>query len=153
MAVFKTEAIVEINFDELLVEAFERVAATFPSRIALGSDLWEPTFQELNETANRLAHRLIASGTSPGGRAAILMAHDAPIVAAVLGILKAGLIAVPLNPDDPVSRLKTLFEDAEPSVVVTDRQSCKLAVDVAHGCPIITIDFEHGGCAGSQPLG
>jgi non-ribosomal peptide synthetase component F len=50
------------DFDESPVVAFERVAATFPSRIALGSDVWEPTYRELNETANRLAHRLIACG-------------------------------------------------------------------------------------------
>ena len=50
------------DFDKSLVAAFERTAAAFPSRIALGSDVWEPTYRELNETANRLAHRLIACG-------------------------------------------------------------------------------------------
>ena len=73
-----------LNFDESLVAAFERVAMAFPSRIALGSDVWEPTYRELNETANRLAHRLIACGVGSGDRAAILMSHDAPMVAAVL---------------------------------------------------------------------
>ena len=48
------------DFDESPIAAFERVAATFPSRIALGSDVWEATYRELNETANRLAHRLIS---------------------------------------------------------------------------------------------
>ena len=50
------EGVEPADFDELLVVAFERVAATFPSRIALGSDLWEPTYRELNEVANRLAN-------------------------------------------------------------------------------------------------
>ena len=77
------------HFDETLVAAFERVSMTFPSRIALGSDVWQPTYRELNETANRLAHRLIACGAAMGDRAAILMSHDAQMVAAVLGILKA----------------------------------------------------------------
>ena len=53
------------DVDESLVAAFERVASTFPSRIALGSDVWEPTYRQLNETANRLAHRLIACGVAP----------------------------------------------------------------------------------------
>ena len=76
------------DFDESLVAAFERVAAMFPSRIALGSDVWEPTYRGLNETANRLAHRLIACGVASEDRVAILMSHDALLVAAVLGILK-----------------------------------------------------------------
>ena len=108
------------NFDESLVAAFERVVSRFPSRIALGSSVWEPTYQELNETANRLAHRLIGYGNNCGDRVAILMSHDAPMVAAVIGILKARQIVVALNPDDPVARLKMLVEDTQPSVVVTD---------------------------------
>jgi non-ribosomal peptide synthetase component F len=107
---------VEAPDDESLVTAFERVAATFPSRVALGSEAWEPTYRGLNETANRLAHRLIARGVTSGDRVAILMSHDAPLVAAVLGILKAGSIVVALDPGDPLSRLKMLVEDAEPSV-------------------------------------
>ena len=131
------------RFDESLVAAFERVAVTFASRIALGSDVWAPTYRELNETANRLAHRLIACGVVVGGHAAILMSHDTPMVAGVLGILKAGQIVVALNPDDPVSRLNMLVEDAEPSVIVTDGQNWKLATEFAHpGCRIITFESE-----------
>ena len=52
-----------LDCDESLVVAFERVAGTFPSRIAVNSDVWEPTYRELNETANRLAHRLAHHGS------------------------------------------------------------------------------------------
>src|SRR5262245_33988646 len=93
-----------IEFDEPLSVAFERVAATFPSRIAIGSTAWQPTYRELNETANRLAHRLMAAGVGSEDRVATLMAHDAPLVAAVLGILKAGSTVVALDPVDPASR-------------------------------------------------
>ena len=143
MAKLGCESVEGPDFDESLVAAFERVAVTFPSRIALGSDVWEPTYRELNETANRLAHRLIACGVALGGRAAILMSHDAPMVAGILGILKAGQIVVALNPDDPVSRLKMLVEDAEPSVIVTDVQNWKLAAEFARpSCRIITFESE-----------
>ena len=101
------------DFDESPIAAFERVAATFPSRVALSSDVWEASYQELNETANRLAHRLIALGAAMS-RVAIQMSHDAPAVAAVLGILKVGSIVLALDRGDPVSRLKMLVEDAEP---------------------------------------
>ena len=100
--------------------------ATFPSRIALGSDVWEPTYRELNETANRLAHRLVSLWSSSRDRAAILMSHDAPMVAAVLGILKAGQIVVALDPGDPLSQLRMLVEDAEPALIITDAQNRSL---------------------------
>jgi amino acid adenylation domain-containing protein len=133
----------ETDFDESLVAAFERVAATFPSRIALGSDVWEPTYRGLNETANRLGHRLIACGVASGDRVAILMSHDAPLVAAVLGILKAGAIVVALDPADPVSHLKALIEDAEPNVIVTDVQNQTLAAEFGHlGCSVLNFESE-----------
>jgi amino acid adenylation domain-containing protein len=131
------------DFDESLVAAFERVAAMFPSRIALGSDAWEPTYRELNETANRLAHQLIARGIASGDRVATLMSHDAPLIAAVLGILKAGAIVVGLDPGDPTSRLKTLVDDAEPSVVVTDVKNQTLADEFSStSCYIFKLELE-----------
>src|SRR5262249_42325742 len=87
---------------------------------ALGSNAWEPTYRELNETANRLAHCLITRGVAAGDRVAILMSHDAPAIAAVLGALKAGAIVMACDPGDPPSRLQMLVDDAEPGVVVTD---------------------------------
>ena len=131
------------DFDESLVAAFERVAAMFPSRIALGSDVWEPTYRELNETANRLAHRLIACGIASGDRVATLMLHDAPLVAAVLGILKAGSIVVALDPSDPVSRLNILIGDAEPSLILTDVQNQALADEFSRtSCRILKFESE-----------
>src|SRR5215471_7203090 len=78
------------DFDESLVAAFERVAKAFPFRIAFGSKVYRTTYKELNETANRLAHRLAADGSELESRTAVLMSHDAPMVAAALGVLKAG---------------------------------------------------------------
>jgi amino acid adenylation domain-containing protein len=121
----------ETLFDESLVAKFERVASSFASRTALGSDAWEATYCELNETANRIAHRLIADGAAPGDRAAILMAHDTPMVAAVLGALKAGQIVVALSPQDPVARLTMLVEDTEPGVIITDGQNQRMAMELA----------------------
>ena len=134
-----------VNFDESLVVAFERAAARFSSRIALGSPVWEPTYRELNETANRLAHRLIASNAAIGDRAAILMSYDAPMIAGVLGILKAGLVVVALNPDEPVARLKSLVEDAEPSVILADEQNWRLATEILQpGCRVVAFESETG---------
>ena len=136
------------DFDESLVAAFERAVATFPSRIAFGSDVWEPTYLELNETANRLAHRLAADGSEFESWAAILMSHDAPMVAAALGVLKAGQTVVPLDPGDPLSRLRVLAEDAEPVLIITDAQNRSLATALV-GADCRILDFEVATATGS----
>jgi len=79
--------------DVSLVESFERVAAAYRSRTALISDLWRPTYEELNFSANRLAHALLARKSAAEGRIAILMEHDAPLIAAILAAAMSNLSA------------------------------------------------------------
>jgi len=138
-----------LDCNESLIAAFERAAATFATRTALGSNLWEPTYRDLNTTANRLAHRLIARGMTSGDRVAVLMLHDAPLIAAVLGILKAGCVVVALEPIDPVARLKMLIQDAEPALLVTDTANRSLATEC--GLPDHSIlNFESEAVAGPE---
>jgi len=135
------------DFDESLVAAFERVVRATPLRIALGSAEWEPSYRELNEISNRLAHQLLASATK-ADRVAILMSHDTPMIAATLGILKAGQIVAALDPTDPVARLKIIVEDVQPSIIVTDRKNQKLAVELTPpGCQLL--HFEPAAVTGS----
>src|SRR5262249_18550459 len=137
----RVQVVKTVDFDESLVTAFQRVAFTFPSRIAVRSDVWEPTYRQLNEAANRLAHHLTADGSEFERRAAILMSHDAPMVAAALGVLKAGQIVVPLDPSDPLSHLGMLAEDTEPAFIITDAQHHSIATALARAdCRIL--DFE-----------
>jgi non-ribosomal peptide synthetase component F len=72
----------------------------------------------------------MSCGVSPECRTAILMAHDAPMIGAVVGAQKAAQIVVALDPADPLARLKTLIEDAEPSVIVTDTTNRELAAEL-----------------------
>jgi amino acid adenylation domain-containing protein len=136
-----------VDSDESLVTAFQRVAVTFPLRVAVGSGVWEPTYQQLNEAANRLAHHLTADGCEFERRTAILMSHDAPMVAAALGVLKAGQTVVPLDPSDPVSHLGMLAENTEPTFIITDAQHHSIATTLARAdCRIL--DFETAATTG-----
>ncbi len=141
-----------LGYDEALTAAFELVAATSPSRIAISSTGWAPSYRKLDDMANRLAHRLIAYGVASGDRVAVLMSHDAPLIAAILGILKAGSIVVALDPVDPVLRLKTLVTDAEPSVIVTDLQNRDLASECCFAHRILIFEQENVSAPVQKPL-
>jgi amino acid adenylation domain-containing protein len=131
------------EFDQSLVAVFERVVETRPMHIALDSGAHRLTYWELNAAANRLAHRLCGEGAARQERVAILMAHDAPLIAAVVGILKSGRIVVVLSPDEPAQRLGKLIDDAEPIVLLTDSQNRLLADDIARpGCEILNFEAE-----------
>ena len=60
-----------------------------------------------------------------------------------VGAVKAGQIIVALDPGDPISRLKMLVEDTEPSVIVTDAANRNLAAEFAPpGCRILNFESE-----------
>ena len=55
------------------------------------------TYRELNSAANSFAVRLTSEGLRQGDVVAILSSNRAEFMIAFLGILRAGLIAVPIN--------------------------------------------------------
>ncbi len=116
--------------EQSVPERFAQIVARHPSRPAIGAGEWQPNYAELNVSANRLARALIARGSAVGGRVALLMRHDAPLIAAMLAVLKAGGIVVVLNPTDPPARLKQIVADADPGAMITDSANRELAAQI-----------------------
>ena len=93
--------------EQSLPACFSQVVAAHASRIALVSASWQPSYGELDATANRLAHGLLQHGGIAGDRVALLMRHDVFLFCAMLSVLKAGMTVVVLNPTDPPERLRS----------------------------------------------
>ena len=69
------------------------------SRIAIRSDLGNVTYAELLERSNRIANVLVHEfGIVPGNRVLLRSPNNAALVAAWLGVIKAGAIAVSTMP-------------------------------------------------------
>ncbi len=105
---------------ETIASRFHEVAQRFPDRTALVSEAWRPKYAELDAAANGLAREIIAAGGAIGDRAVVFMQHDAPIVAVMLALIKAGRIVVVLNLGDPSSRLQQILEEVDPTLIVAD---------------------------------
>jgi amino acid adenylation domain-containing protein len=104
---------------ERLDQRFEARAMERPHAPALTFQGATLTYGELNEQANRMAHRLRALGVAPGTRVGIALERSAELVAAILAVLKAGGAYVPLDPAYPADRIAFVLEDAEIPVLVT----------------------------------
>ncbi|MEW5925947.1 MAG: amino acid adenylation domain-containing protein [Gemmatimonadota bacterium] len=105
---------------ERLDRRFEARALERPHAPALTFHAATLTYRELNERANRLAHRLRALGVAPGTRVGIALERSAELVAAILAVLKAGGAYVPLDPSYPAERIAFALEDAGVPVLVTE---------------------------------
>src|SRR5499427_2357878 len=112
-------------------ERFEKIVRLYPDRIAVKSMHEQLTYSELNDAANRIARVILArcgEGQEPVG---LLFPKGAPFVIAMLGILKAGKISVPMDPEFPPGQLALMFEDMQARLLVTDHESFALANSLA----------------------
>ena len=127
--------------NDTLPSRFARLAATHAFRTAIGCGIWRPTYLELDETANCVAQGLLRREGAAGDRVALLMRHDAPLIAGMLAILKAAKIVVVLNPTDPATRLRHLLKDSEARVILADSENQEMAGYIAaETCGLVSFE-------------
>src|SRR5207249_5582570 len=100
---------------------FEAQAARTPDAVALLDDATRLTYAELDARASALARRLRALGVKRDVVVGLHAGRSPAMVAAMLGVLKAGGAYLPLDPTQPVGRLAFMAEDAGCRVVAADR--------------------------------
>ena len=94
------------------------------------------TYARLNDSANRLAHRLKSLGLKPASLVAICTARSSSLVMAALAVWKAGAAYLPLDPGYPAERLRVILQDSAADLVIADRaasnciSSCQRIVTV-----------------------
>lgn len=130
---------------------FERQAAARPHAIAVVSGGTALSYAQLNDSANRLAHRLLAMGLGPEARVGVALQRSERIPVALLAILKAGATYVPLDPAYPAQRLSFIAADAGIALLLTesavlasqalDERLIALALDMDQAQP----EAEHAG--------
>jgi non-ribosomal peptide synthetase component F len=62
---------------------------------------------------------------------ALLMEHDAPVIAGILGALKASKFYVPLDSSLPQARIKSILEDLGSAYILTNTKNRSLAKSLA----------------------
>jgi amino acid adenylation domain-containing protein len=105
---------------ECVHHRFERQAAGTPDLIALAGDGEAVTFQDLNESANQLAHHLRDLGVERDQAVGLCMRRSPAMVRAMLAIMKAGGGYVPINFAHPPSRIAHQLDEAGVRVLVTE---------------------------------
>ena len=98
-----------------LVDWFQSVVATFPNHAALQDDHHSLSYRELDALSDQIAIRL-----QDCRHVAILMEHSFEMIAAMLGVLKAGAAYVPIEPGFPSRRIEIMLAEAGADQIVTD---------------------------------
>lgn len=124
-----------------VVERFRAVASVLEHRMAVTDRFRSMSWSELDTLSDRVATAVEKrlSGT-PGG-VALLMPTTVEFVAVLLGVLKAGRYAVPIEPDFPEGRRDHILKDSGAALVLYREPVVKISgSDASEGVPWEAID-------------
>jgi amino acid adenylation domain-containing protein len=107
---------------------FETQAAQTPDAPAIVIDVKHSvpgapavlSFADLNNRANQISAVLHDRGVRAGALVGVALRRSPDLIAAILGILKAGAAYVPLDPTYPRERLAYMLADTQVALVVTE---------------------------------
>ncbi|MGF9564885.1 non-ribosomal peptide synthetase [Neorhizobium sp. JUb45] len=101
-----------------LHEPFQKQARQRPDAIAVIADGQSWTYADIDCASMRLAHRIAARQENHGLPVSILLPKGWQQIVAVLGILKAGMAYLPIDPALPTARIGTLLEESGSNLVL-----------------------------------
>jgi amino acid adenylation domain-containing protein len=119
---------------ELVAERAERS----PSSLAVVVGEERLTYAELVSRADALARHLRRMGVEPEVPVALCVERSADLVIGALGILAAGGVYLPLDPDSSAARLSIMLEDSRAAVVVTQSRLAARLPGMA--APLLLLD-------------
>jgi non-ribosomal peptide synthetase component F len=142
----------EAEIEQSIPARFEKIVATFPDRLALRSKNCALTYRQLNEAANRVAEALLAVRGKKPEAVALMFEQGAAAMSAILGVVKAGMFYVPMDPSAPPKRCTAILNHSTASLLVTNTQNLAKAELVATDrCKIINVDDLGGRPAAENP--
>ncbi|HEV8340823.1 MAG TPA: non-ribosomal peptide synthetase [Candidatus Binatia bacterium] len=126
--------------EQSIPDRFEKIVRMYPGRLAVKTEDQALSYGELNRVVNRLARAILAERGEGNEPVAILLEHGIAVLVAVMAILKAGKIYVPLDPSYPIARLRYMTEDSQAALVLTNDKNRSLADELASNAQVVSMD-------------
>jgi amino acid adenylation domain-containing protein len=121
----------------LLQQLLTRTASKYPDNTAVWARGESLSYRELNERSNQLAHLLRERGVRKGDRVGIYFPKAVESLVSMFGVLKAGGVYVPLDPQQPAQRIQYIVDNCGIKALVTTREKVQ-SLDPA---AIPTVEF------------
>jgi amino acid adenylation domain-containing protein len=119
-----TGQFVEFPIDDVetsIPARFEKIVRHYSECTAIKNSVKTITYDEFNRRANQIAHAIL-SRVKHRGRAALIIEDSTDMIAALFAALKAGQAYVPIDPSYPAERITHMLANADPEVVIGNRE-------------------------------
>ena len=113
---------VEYQKNICIHQIFEEQTLKTPDNIAVFCNGKSLSYKQLNQKANKLAHRLRNIGIGTESLVGIHLYRSVEMVVTILGILKSGGAYVPLDPGFPIERILFMIENSNCDLIITQSE-------------------------------
>uniref|UniRef100_UPI0004916139 non-ribosomal peptide synthetase n=1 Tax=Tenacibaculum ovolyticum TaxID=104270 RepID=UPI0004916139 len=118
---FNNEA-VDLKNNQPINVLFEEEVQEKPECIAITHNDVEWTYKKLNSRANQIANTLLKNGLEKGNFVGLHLERSPELIAALLGIFKAGGVYVPMDTQNPATRTLELLKDGELKALISEKE-------------------------------
>lgn len=123
---------------------FSKQANLTPDSIALVFENKQLTYHELEQRSNQLAHYLIGKGVKTEDFIPICIDRSLEMIISILGILKAGAVYIPIDPEYPQERISYILHDTKCNFLITNHKNYKSLSFLVGVATLINIDQDWG---------
>jgi amino acid adenylation domain-containing protein len=117
--------------EQSIPKRFAQMVALHADQMAVSANGAEWTYTELDQCSNGLAAQILERAGSEPEPVVLLMEHGAPLIAAILAVLKAGKIYLALDPSDAIERLSAMLSDSCARLLIADQKNAGIAGSLA----------------------
>lgn len=104
-------------------DAIVAMASRYPTRAAVRHRAECMEYAKLERTSAKLANALVSRGVQKGDRVALVVDRSLDQIAAVLGILRAGGVYVPIDSQYPLERIKYILDDSQAKLAIASNEN------------------------------
>ncbi len=110
-----------------IASVFENTVLKYGDHLAIKDGETFLTYQQLNSYANRMAREILSISPVTGQPIGLFFRNKPLYLAALLGVLKTGNIALPIDPEFPDSHNIFIAKDAYARIFLADNETVKPA--------------------------
>lgn len=104
-----------------LITQLKTIMRQHATRKAIISGEDSITFCELDELSEKIAHQLDLLGAGPEKIVCLCLSPSILQVASIIAVFKTNAAYVPIDPELPLDRIQQILNDADPIVIITDK--------------------------------
>lgn len=125
--------------NEHWVSLFAQQVALRPEALALAEEGQKFTYQQLDQVTNQLAAYLLEQGLQREGIVAVMLERGIEATVAMLAVLKAGGVYVPVDPYYPPERIRFMLSDTRAAFLLS-RQVHSEKIQLPSGLRLVLTD-------------